>query len=71
MKRKIKDKSAKLFRPNPHRMERRMKKGYAAAAAVNTEEAALNCDAPVLLEYEKWLLTQPQQQSQRQTQTDK
>jgi len=59
MKRNLKDFFAKLFRPSAHKMERRMKKGYNASAAVNLEEAGLNLNGDELAEYEKWLLKQP------------
>ena len=62
MKRKLKAFFAKLFRPSPHSMERRMKKGYRAAASINLEEAELNCNGAELAEYEKWLLTQTDKQ---------
>ena len=63
MKRKLKDTSAKLFRPPAHKMERRMKKGYEASAAVNLKEAELNTGGADLAEYEKWLLTQTDKQA--------
>ena len=63
MKRNLKDFFAKLFRPSAHKMERRMKKGYNASAAVNLDEAGLNCGASDIAEYEKWLLTETDNQS--------
>ena len=59
MKKNLKDFFGKLFRPSAHKMERRMKKGYRAAAAVNLGEAESDCASSNLAEYEKWLLTQP------------
>lgn len=58
MKRKIKIFGLKPFRPFPHKMERRMKRGYRKCAALNLSEARLNCDGAGLEEYEKWLMNQ-------------
>ena len=63
MKRKLKAADKKLFRPLPHRMERRMKSGYKDAAAVNLDEAKVNCVSSDIAEYEKWLLTQTDKQA--------